>query len=456
MSAEILNEETVLESPQAVSADDQVDVKLDELIIGRPLSYAIYDDDGLLLLAKGSSITAEFRRLLKQRGMKSVKMHTQDAGKVRLNVDAAASVAEMGAFTLDSELTNRLDRVIESGLMNLQNNGPAVRESVINHGRKGYDNERQENLRIQRDAARESLGAMMKQAVHGKSVSSTVVTSLAAQTLSEMSDDTDCVLSTALEATKDPDLSQHCLKMSTMGMAIGIEMGLDEDNCKRICVAGLIHDWGMAKVPAEIRSAPRTLSEYEFFQIKKHPIYTAEMLERMPGIPSMVPVIVYQVHERPNGLGYPRGRTGERIHLFARILAVADMYASLTETKPYRAPLAPYSAMECLVKLAKSRDVDPEVVRAFLKVMNLFPIGSFVALSDGSVAQVIRRNGDQYTRPIIRILQDHLGNPIPAGTDAAIVDLTQSELNVVQALPTPGSDEQLLSDEILYPTRSRN
>ncbi len=455
MSAQLLSDDAVLESSQTVAFEDQIEVKLDDLIVGRPLSFPIFDDGGMLLLAEGSTITSEFRKLLRQRGMTSVRMHTDDADKVRLNLDATASIADLGAFTLDSELTNQLDRVIESGLMSLQNNGPAVREEVTFHGRKAYNSERHEIFKQQRDATCESLGNMMKEAVHGKSMSSTVVTSLAAQYLSDMSTDTDCVLSTAMEATNDADLSQHCLKMSTLGMAIGIEMGLDEDNCKRICVAGLIHDWGMAKIPAAIRHSSKRLSEYEFFQIKKHPIYTAEMLERMTGIPSMVPVVVYQVHERPNGLGYPRGRTGDRIHLFARILAVADTYAALTESRPYRAPLAPYAAMECLIKLAKSRDVDPEVVRALLKVMNLFPIGSLVALSDGSVAQVIRRNGDNYTLPIIRVIQDSFGDPVPNGIDEAIIDLTQSDLKITQALPTPGRDEQLLTDDVLFPLRSR-
>ncbi len=455
MSSQLLDDAVALDSKLSVDTEEQVEVKLDDLIIGRPLTFPIYDDAGLLLLTEGATITSEFRKLLKQRGMTSVRMHAEDADKARLKLDVRASIADLGAFTLDSELTQQLDRVIESGLMSLQNNGPAARENVTIHGRKAYNIERQETFKKQRDATCDSLGNMMKEALHGKSVSSTAVTSLAAQYLSDMSDDTDCVLSTAMEATTNADLSQHCLKMSTLGMAIGIEMGLNEDNCKRICVAGLIHDWGMGKVPADVRNAPRTLSEYEFFQIKKHPIYSAEMLEGMPGIPSMVPVIVYQVHERPNGMGYPRGRTGDRIHLFSRILAVADTYAALTEARPYRTPLAPYAAMECLIKLAKSRDVDPEVVRALLKVMNLFPIGSLVALSDGSVAQVIRRNGDNYTRPIIRIIQDQRGNSVPLGIDSAIVDLAQSELHVVQALPTPGRDEQLLTDEILYPTRSR-
>lgn len=455
MSAQLLGDDVVLDSLQTVKPEDQVEVNLDDLIVGRPLSFPIYDAAGMLLLAEGSRITSEFRKLLRQRGMTSVQMHTQDADKSRLKLDMSFSIADAGIFALDSELTNQLDRVIDSGLLQLQNRGPAAREQVTSHGRQAYNKVRHQRLQQQRQTTCDSLSLMLKDAVHGKALDGTAVTSIAGQYLSEMFDDTDCVLSTATEASQDADLSQHSLKMATLGMAIGIEMGLDEDNCKRTCVAGLIHDWGMVKINAEVRNSTRLLTEYEFFQIKKHPIFTAEMLERMSGIPSMVPVIVYQVHERPNGLGYPRGRTGERIHPLARILAVADMYAALTTARPYRAPLAPYAAMECLIKQAKTRDVDPDVVRALLKVLTLFPIGSFVAISDGSVAQVLRRNGNDYSRPIVRIVQDHLGNPTARDTEPIIVDLAHSELLVTQALPTPGRNEQLLTQEILQPVRRR-
>ena len=67
----------------------------------------------------------------------------------------------------------------------------------------------------------------------------------------------------------------------------------------------LLHDWGMARVPAELRNAPRLLSSSEFFPILKHPIHTAELLERLPGIPSMVPIIAYQFNPLENvGVGF--------------------------------------------------------------------------------------------------------------------------------------------------------
>lgn len=435
--------------------DSLVDVRVDELIVGRPLKHPIYDANGILLLAEGALITSEFKHLLKQRNMSSIQVHQQDVDRVSLSKSVLANQKSTEAIALDSVVAKQLDKVIDSGLLMFQNNGPAFKQDVVYHGKKAYDLEKHATLRDQRTATSESLNNMMKEALHGRGVSSSVINQLAANYLTDMSDDTDCVLAVAMEATKDSSLADHCFKMSMLATAVAIEMGMDEENCRRVCVAGLVHDWGMAKVPAEIRNSPRLLSDIEFFQIKKHPIFTAEMLEKMPGVPSMVPLIAYQVHERPNGLGYPRGRSGDRIHILARILGAADMFTALTEERPYRRPLAPYAAMECMVRLARSRDVDPEVVRSMLKVMCLFPIGSLVTLDDGSVAQILRRNGEKYATPIIQRLQDSEGNLVSAENPDSVIDLAESPLGIVQALPTPGRDEILLSDDILFPTRPK-
>jgi HD-GYP domain-containing protein (c-di-GMP phosphodiesterase class II) len=429
------------EIPTDIAVDlppaDLTTVPLDELIVGRTLTTPIYDESGVLLLATGCVLTAEFKRLLKQRGEGAVRMTANEASRLSFS---AAAVPDIN-IKLETQLADQLDKLIDSGLLDVSNSGPAAKQRLVYHGRKAYSIERHAALQDQRTAAAESLGSMMKEALHGRTVASTAVTKMAAEFLSDLADDSDCTLNVALAASQDAELSQHSLRMATLGMAIAVEMGLDEDHCKRVCVAGLVHDWGMAKVPDELRKTSRVLSEHEMFQIKKHPIHTLEMLERMPGIPAMVPMIAYQVHEQPNGRGYPRGRSGERTLLFARILGVADAYAALTESRPHRPALSPYAAMECILKMASRRELDAQVARALLLVMTLFPIGSYVSLSDGSVARVIRRNGDKYTLPFVQIVQDAAGQPVPTDRDDAVVDLSADSRYILQALPMPGSQE---------------
>jgi len=424
--------------PNTPDIAELVAVAADELIVGRQLLSPVYDDQGLLLLAAGNVITSDFKRLLHQRGNGSCQVHKADADQIRLSqvvVEAAQNL------TLDIQVTNQLDKLIESGLLAVSNTGTAVKDRLVFHGRKAYDIDRHAVLQDQRQAASESVSNLMRESLQGKTVNSKAVTQMATQFLCDLSDDADALIDVAMQASRDETLSEHCMKMATLGMAIGVEMGLDEENCKKICIAGLVHDWGMAAVECELRLEKRILTQHEMFAIRKHPIYTVNMLERMPGIPSVVPMVVYQVHEQPNGRGYPRARSGNRIHLFSRILAVADCYAALTSPRPHRPAMMPYAAMESVVRMAQMKQLDPDIVRAFLKVMTLFPIGSYVVLNDGQVARVIRRQQADYTKPIVQVIQDAAGQPVATETDSAVIDLSQNSHRIVQALPTPGRQE---------------
>jgi hypothetical protein len=100
--------------------------------------------------------------------------------------------------------------------------------------------------------------------------------------------------------------------------------------------------------------------------------------------------------------------------------------------------------MENLILMARDRTVDADVVRSLLRTQSLFPIGSLVALSDGSVARVMRRNQENYTQPLVQRIQDRSGRPLNPSPGAMLIDLAEAGLSVVQALPNPGSNEMPL------------
>ena len=426
---------------------------IDELLIGKPLKFPIYSAAGVLLLSEGSIISSEFKQKLKAHRVNDVKLHPEDAAALTLD----SSFDDGHSFQFDTELTQKLDKVIDAGLLFVQNNGPAVKDEMVFHGRKAYDPEHRDNLIQQHRETSESLDSMIRESLHGGRISGNQVNQLAATYLTDMTADCDSVISIAFEANQQ-GISEHCLKMAILGMAIGTQLDLDADNIRTIGVAGLVCDWGMTKVPEHIRNADRVLSQAEFLEIQKHTIYSLDMLERVSGMPRVVPLVVYQTHESPNGNGYPKGKKGRHIHLFARILHVADAYIALTSPRPYRKALMPYAAMECLLQNAQSKLVDAAAVRALMQITSLFPIGSLVALNDGSIARVIRRNGDDYTTPIVQLIRDAEGNKISAEDqrDSHVIDLATSELYVAQALPTPGREEIGLSGDIVQLPRKLN
>ncbi len=428
-------------------AEERVSISLNDLIIGRTLNSPLYDTHGVLLLAADSEITPEVKDALKNRGDNSVMVSQEDLSRVTLSQIDPGNIKSIVQF--DSELTKKIDAIVESGLLTVKNDGPSVKDKITFLGRKGYDQKQREHLVRQHERNGQALDTMMSEALHGETMDGEIVSAMAAQYLQEMTTDTDNVLTSAMDQFQGDSIATRSLEVSLLAMAIGIEMDLDADNARNLAVAGLVHDWGMMRVPEEIRNATERLNQVQMLEIKKHPIYSLEMLQNVSSLPRVISVIAYQVHERFNGTGYPRGRKGNSIHLFARILQIADAFIGMTSPRPYRPPMMRYAAMECLIRQAKERYVDPDVVRALLKIQSLFPIGSFVTLTDGSVAQVVRRNKDYYTEPIVVRVQDAQGNSLDREDDSNLIDLREAEgLNVRQALPTPGSNEIAFSEDL--------
>jgi len=422
-------------------------VSVNDLIIGRKIEFPLYDINGILLLAENSTITREIKEAVSMRGNAKVRVSNQDLSRVTFTSDAASHGA--ASISFDTELTSKIDAIVDAGLLSVKNEGAAVKEEVVYLGRKGYDKEQRERLVEKNQENGEALDSMISGALHGKPLDGKIVSVMAAQYLNEMTLDTENVLTSAISSFEEDDIGSRSLEVGLLAMAIGIEMDLNAENSRHLAMAGLVHDWGMMKVPKEIRMAQRRLSQVEMLEIKRHPIHSLELLQNVSALPRVIPVIAYQVHERLNGQGYPRGRCGKSIHPLARILQVADAFVGMTSPRPYRAPLTRYAAMECLLRQARDKYVDPDVVRALLRIQTLFGLGSFVALSDGSVAQIIRRRENQYTKPDVSRLQDAEGTSVDANADENIIDLSATEeLVISQAVPTPGREEFEYSQDV--------
>ncbi len=409
---------------------------MNELLIGSTLQFPLYDAAGVLLLAEGTTISTTVKEKLGLRDFNNVQIHAEDVKNVTLDT---SFVKDRKQVSISQELAKQFDSMFSDGANSLKNDGPAVQDQMVFNGRKAYDTEKREELLKQHKTTSDSLDNMMRDAVHGKVQSGKQITQLVANYLTDMSEDSENVLTTAMEAD-NRGLSEQSLQTSLLAMTIGVEMRLNAENVRVLGLCGLVHDWGMTRVPKEILNKQGPLTAVEFLEVQKHPIHSIELLQRMTGIPNLVPLVVYQVHERLNGIGYPRGRRGNSIHPFARILNVADTYTALTSPRYYRPALSGYAAMECLLHLAAKKSVDPLVVTALLNAFSLFPIGSFVGLDDGSVAQVLRPNRGEYHKPIVQLVKNTQGELVPE-SDEAIVDLLQSERTIEQGIPTPGKQE---------------
>ncbi|RME41228.1 MAG: HD domain-containing protein [Planctomycetota bacterium] len=197
---------------------------------------------------------------------------------------------------------------------------------------------------------------------------------------------------------------------------------------RAVGMGGLLHDIGMLRVPLSIRQAARPLTEREWHEVRRHPLHSLDMLASVRGLPQLVKMIVYQVHERSDGSGYPRGRRDAHLHQLSKIVGVADAYAAMTRERPYRPAMAPYEAARTILYEGAQGRFDRSIVRAMLDTVSLFPIGSRVVLSNGAAARVLRAVPGLHTRPVVEELG---GDGSPTGH---IIELAQNDhLRIVSA-----------------------
>jgi HD-GYP domain-containing protein (c-di-GMP phosphodiesterase class II) len=143
----------------------------------------------------------------------------------------------------------------------------------------------------------------------------------------------------------------------------------------------------------------------------------------------------YQHHERLNGKGYPHQTANPQISEYASIVAAADIFAAITNPRSYKSAKLPYGAMEELVHMAHRGLLDPRIIKALLAAIGLFPVGSYVLLSNNMTAQVVGATANRIDRPLIRPL-------VPGGNPAAapLVDLSSPQyghIKIIRGVPAP-------------------
>ena len=165
---------------------------------------------------------------------------------------------------------------------------------------------------------------------------------------------------------RDPYSVGHQQRVAELSCAISREMGLSEEQVKRIHFAAMVHDIGKMSVPSELLNKPCSLMETEYLLVKSHPQTGYEILE---GLDLSWPIsqIVLQHHERMSGSGYPQGLSGENIILEARIMGVADVVEAIAYPRSYRKAFGINKSLN-EIKSYRGLLYDPEVVDVCLKL----------------------------------------------------------------------------------------
>ncbi|WP_256761007.1 HD-GYP domain-containing protein [Cohnella sp. WQ 127256] len=195
---------------------------------------------------------------------------------------------------------------------------------------------------------------------------------------------------------------QHNVGVGILSTLIGRWLNFTDLEIATLSLAATLHDVGKVKVPIELLNKPGKLSDEEFALVKKHTIYGYEMLKDTIGLNHRIPLVALQHHERNDGKGYPLGLKEEKVDLFSKIVAVADIFHAMSSYRPYHEPL-PFHEIVSQMRRGTFGALDPTVVSVFLNNIVKRMIGENVILSDGTIGEVISLNPHNIETPFIKV-----------------------------------------------------
>jgi HD-GYP domain-containing protein (c-di-GMP phosphodiesterase class II) len=401
------------------------------LIPGKPLDQPLYNEDGRLLLTKGNILTEEMTRSLRENNTDHVFLGEWDekaferyANAVPLT-DYRNKAKEMG-----EQLGLRVETLLDAGDLNPESKGPAF-ENAIDHSLQTGRTEQQ----IAKCTDSHSAGVRVMSEIGQGIIKPDEVAEAAASVVDQIMDafSTDASLlnnMTNLQHTSEY-VCIHAINTSILAINIATALKQDEHQVREIGIGALLHNIGMSMVPEHIVNCDRKLDPSEHIDIQKHIGYGLYLLDQFKGLPASARVIMYQNKERVDGRGYPRRRTSNVIHRYAKIVAVADVYDAMISDRPWRKAHHPYRAMEYLLSEAHKK-FDADVIKGLLQYMSLFPIGSFVSLESGDIARVVHSNFDDFYHPVVNVLFDEEKEALNPNE---IVDLhNQTEVKVASVI----------------------
>lgn len=430
------------------------------------LGLAVYDETGDTLLAKaGSKMTRQIRGALDKQGVTSVflakslnpeselrlgrlllklqQIKSQSSPRRSMSIELLLekeAIPEERLIEDSSQITEDFveQQIEEEQELEQKPAGKPLRASIepVDPTRVRSIGKVRKIIEIH-DNVVKNAEQIFAQVSSRQPVNGILIKNLAAAVVASLVEDSKFTLNLSSINTSKFYLVRHSLNTVLLSVGIGAELDFSAPQVQEMAYGALLHDIGMCRMPPQLLGKPSDLAPEEMLELKRHPIVGIDILQSISRLPRSTPIVVYQENERIDGSGYPKGRKRHFIHTYAQIVGAAAAYDAMVTDRPYRKGKLPYYAMETLLKQVQVGRFDSRIVRALLKTLGLFPVGSWVKLTDGSTARVIGANGERFTRPVVSIVLDEGGTQLDVPRPIDLSHATSSELKVAQPIPAP-------------------
>lgn len=239
--------------------------------------------------------------------------------------------------------------------------------------------------------------------------------------------------------SKGDYLANHIVNTAILSILLGQKLGYSQIKLVNLAMAALLFDIGMVKIPIHITEKEGTLSQEEFNKIKTHPVHSYQIIAKEMGLPVEVARVGLEHHEKIDGTGYPRQVKGVELSEMSRIISIVDTYEAITKSRSYREGKDSYEAMKSVLGEG-SKKLDPEILKVFLSMMSIYPVGSYVQLNTNAIAKVTSADPVSPFRPTVKIVMDEFGDRVEDGE--AIRLSKEKDVYIVKAVKAKSVEQE--------------
>lgn len=270
----------------------------------------------------------------------------------------------------------------------------------------------------------DAIGAVkeMVEAVHLDKTARMRKTNIVVQTMVDnILDNRDALMGLASIKMYDEYTFAHSVNTAILAISLGAYLSFEKNQIAALGVAGLMHDIGKVNIPHDVINKPGKLTEEEWELVKYHPVEGALLLSEAPGVSKLAMVAAFEHHQHNEAFGYPKVDGELKRHPFSQIVSLADAYDALTAARVYYSVQTPPDEAVRIMLAKRGSNFNPVLVKAFVNMIGIFPIGTLLKLDTGEAGLVMHQTRD-LMRPRVLLLDKFDGSEKETGEEASLLE----------------------------------
>jgi len=230
--------------------------------------------------------------------------------------------------------------------------------------------------------------------------------------IDQISEDESALMELASIRDFDEYTYAHSVNVAIYSLTLGHRIGLGRGDLSQLGFAALFHDIGKIKLPHDLITKANRFDEFDWEQMRRHPILGAMTIAgrlKLDSYSARAMTAAFEHHINPDGSGYPTLPERRPTNLYSRIVAIADAFDALTSGRVYiKNPIPPVKVLRKMM-YKMSAKFDTLLLKLFVNIIGIYPIGCLVLLSDKRLGIVTKTNKHEMNRPELRLIADQSG-----------------------------------------------